>query len=196
MGNAKTKGGPDAELHAIQLIMGALEGLDGDALQRVIAYVFNRLSISSPSRLQVIAGAPLGGSSPVSAAPDLQHRTHVPSIRDLKEEKKPESSNQMAAIVAYYLSEVVGKPESKDAINSADIEKYFKQAAFKLPKKIGMTLPNAAAAGYLEAVGNGMYRLNPVGYNLVVHGLPRPHGAGEPRRKRRHKQTGSKRSAT
>jgi hypothetical protein len=96
----------------------------------------------------------------------------------------------MAAIVAYYLSEITG---TKDAIGTADIEKYFKQAAFKLPKKIQQTLPNAAAAGYFEAEGNGVYRLNPVGYNLVVHGLPRPHPVGEPRRKRRTKKSQNKR---
>jgi hypothetical protein len=179
MPSPKDKAGPDAELRAIQSIMQALEGLDGDALQRVIAYVFNRLSISTPSRLQVPTPPPTSGPLSASGTSDIQRRSHAPSIRDLKEEKKPESSNQMAAIVAYYLSEIAG---SKDAISTADIETYFKQAAFKLPKKIRQTLPNAAAAGYFEPTGNGMYRLNPVGYNLVVHGLPRPQGTGEPRR--------------
>jgi hypothetical protein len=188
MPSPKDKAGPDAELRAIQTIMQALDGLDGDALQRVIAYVFNRLSISTPSRLQV--SAPTGATS-AQGPSDTQHRSHAPSIRDLKEEKKPESSNQMAAIVAYYLSEIEG---TKQTIGTADIEKYFKQAAFKLPKKIQYTLPNAAAAGYFEAEGNGVYRLNPVGYNLVVHGLPRPHGAGEPQRTRRTKSPSKRRS--
>jgi hypothetical protein len=79
----------------------------------------------------------------------------------------------MAALVAYYLSELAGDDERKDAINAADLEKYFKQAGFKLPKAIPQTLLNAAAAGYFDALGNGQYKLNPVGYNLAVHGLPR-----------------------
>jgi hypothetical protein len=189
MPNPKNKVGPDAELRAIQSIMDALDGLDGDALQRVIAYVFNRLSISTPSRLQISTPSFATGPAPVQSASDA--RSHVPSIRDLKEEKKPESSNQMAAIVAYYLSDVAG---TKDSISTADIEKYFKQAAFKLPKKIQQTLPNAAAAGYFEAQGNGVYRLNPVGYNLVVHGLPRLPGAGEPLRARRTKSKSKRRT--
>ena len=78
--------------------------------------------------------------------------------------------------MAYYLSEMASDTERKDAINAADLEKYFKQAAFKLPKVIPQALPNAAAAGYFDAIGNGLYRLNPVGYNLVVHGLPRTQG--------------------
>jgi hypothetical protein len=53
------------------------------------------------------------------------------------------------------------------------LERYFKQAGFKLPKAIKQALPNAAAAGYFDGTGGGRYRLNPVGYNLVVHALPR-----------------------
>jgi hypothetical protein len=79
----------------------------------------------------------------------------------------------MAALVAYYLSEMAPEGERKDAINASDLERYFKQAGFKLPKAISQALPNAAAAGYFDSTGNGLYRLNPVGYNLVVHGLPR-----------------------
>jgi hypothetical protein len=79
----------------------------------------------------------------------------------------------MAALVAYYLSELAPDVENKHEISAADLEKYFKQAAFKLPRSIKQTLPNAAAAGYFDSAGGGRYRLNPVGYNLVVHGLPR-----------------------
>ena len=81
----------------------------------------------------------------------------------------------MAALVAYFLSEMAREADRKDAIGTPDLEKYFKQAGFRLPKVISKVLPNAAAAGYFEAVGNGLYRLNAIGYNLVVHGLPRLH---------------------
>jgi hypothetical protein len=94
------------------------------------------------------------------------------SIRDLKEEKRPESANQMAALVAYYLSELAPESEFKQSIGAQDLERYFKQAGFRLPKSIRQALPNAAAAGYFDPAGAGQYRLNPVGYNLVVHGLP------------------------
>jgi len=76
----------------------------------------------------------------------------------------------MAALVAYYISEIQGE---RDWINAADLQRYFKQAGFKLPKSLPHALPNATAAGYFDSLGDGRYRLNPVGYNLVVHGLPR-----------------------
>jgi hypothetical protein len=164
---AKIKNTADRELAAMASILKALDGLDGESIQRVFDYVLGRLSIS-PQRV------PKSAPSITSTGPSgEQARVRKTSIRDLKDEKKPESSNQMAALVAYYLSEVAESDESKQTVNTADLERYFKQAGFKLPKVMSGTLPNAAAAGYFDAVGNGQYRLNAVGYNLVAHALPR-----------------------
>jgi hypothetical protein len=153
-------------------ILGALDGLDGESIQRVLDYVFGRLSIDGPRRLSPgLAVSATPGTGSMSGPPARQ-----PSIRDLKDDKQPNSANQMAAIVAYYLSELAGEEERKRAIGAEDLERYFKQAGFKLPKAVSQALPNAAAAGYFEPAGKGLWRLNPVGYNLVVHGLPRAHG--------------------
>ncbi len=154
--------------------MGALEGLDGESIQRVLDYVFGRLSIARSTSLS--SASPVTVISPTAIPRDSPASVRRPSIRDLKEEKRPTSSNQMAALVAYYLSEAAPEAERKAAINASDLERYFKQAGFKLPKVIAQALPNAAAAGYFDPVGNGLYRLNAVGYNLVVHGLPRAQG--------------------
>lgn len=166
-----SRGKSDRELEAIGTILGALDGLDGESIQRVFDYVLGRLSISRPSQLYATPSVTVGPSGANANQPGPLVRQ--PSIRDLKEEKQPESSNQMAALVAYYLSELASEGERKDGITSADLEKYFKQAGFKLPQSILKTLPNAAAAGYFDPEGHGRYRLNAVGYNLVVHGLPR-----------------------
>ena len=115
------------------------------------------------------------------------------SIRDLKEEKQPDSVNQMTALVAGYLSEHAPEGELKDAISTAEVEKYFKQAGFRLPKSPRNALTNAAAAGYFDSVGGGRYRLNPVGYNLVVHGPP-PAQEGK-KASRRAKKTTAKKNA-
>jgi hypothetical protein len=161
----------DRELEAIREILRALDGLDGESIQRVFDYVFNRLSIATPRFPKSSVATPVASSSGLHET----HSSRLPSIRDLKEEKQPESSNQMAALVAYYLSEILAGEERRDSITTAELERFFKQAGFKLPKQLSMTLPNATAAGYFDALGNGVYRLNPVGYNLVAHGLPRAH---------------------
>jgi hypothetical protein len=78
----------------------------------------------------------------------------------------------MAVLVAYYLAELAPIEERKSTINTGDLETYFKQAKYRLPKKLRMTLVNAKNAGYFDFVTKGEYRLNTVGYNLAVHGLP------------------------
>jgi hypothetical protein len=94
-------------------------------------------------------------------------------IRALKEKKKPTSATQMACLVAFYLQELAPDAEKKTEIATADVEKYMKQAAFKLPVKLDQLLPDTKAAGYLESVSRGKYRLTRVGYNLVTHSMPK-----------------------
>src|SRR5438132_7415886 len=105
----------------------------------------------------------------------------VTDIRTLTAEKQPRSANEMVALIAYYLSELAPKSDSSSTVNVEKIRKYFKMAGFPMPRVPSSALPNAAAAGYLENVSRGEYRLNPVGYNLVVHGLPRSSSPGPSR---------------
>ena len=74
--------------------------------------------------------------------------------------------------------------ERRDYIASEDITNYFPQADFELPVA-RMALANAKNAGYLIALGNGQYRLNPVGHNLVTHKLPLGESGSTPRKKKR-----------
>jgi hypothetical protein len=67
--------------------------------------------------------------------------------------------------------------ERKATVSTSDIEKYFPQAGFPLPKAPGQVLVDTKTAGYFDAVDRGTYKLNPVGHNLVVHGLPRKDGS-------------------
>jgi hypothetical protein len=181
----KAKNSADRELAAIGSILRALEGLDGESIQRVLDYVFGRLSLGSARSLKHTLSVPQVGVPSI----ETSSPTRKISIRDLKDEKQPESSNQMAALVAYYLSEVADEREHKDTIGAADLGKYFKQAGFKLPQSLAQTLPNATAAGYFEPAGSGQYRLNAVGYNLVVHGLPRSHATAKRRAPKSAKKT-------
>ena len=95
----------------------------------------------------------------------------------------------MAAVVAYYLSELAPPEERKSSVNVQDITKYFKQANFPLPKAIKDMLSHARDAGYLDSAGEvGQYKLNPVGYNLVVHNLPHKAEHGHRKSKRKNKK--------
>ena len=98
--------------------------------------------------------------------------TRITDIKELKEQKNPTSASEMAAIVAFYLSELIQEKDKKIEVDKADMEKYFKQANFPL-RKFEFLLPNAKNAGYFDSMGKGKYKLNPVGYNLVAHNMPR-----------------------
>lgn len=184
------------ELAAIKAVAEALEPLSDAGRRHVIGYVADLLGI---------AGAPAASVSAPSFEPSLPPeptaRADSPTsgvtpldIRSLKEQKQPRSANEMAALVAYYVSELLPPDEQRAIVTSADIEKYFKQANYRLPSRVAQTLPDAARAGYFDAVDRGQYKLNPVGYNLVAHGLPSK-GAEPPSRAARSRKAAPARRA-
>lgn len=195
----------DKELDAINRILKALESLEVDEKKRVIEYCLTRLGLK-------VAGSD-GQSSrkrDLPAIPDLTDIPQLPTaatetydrevtdIRTLKEQKGPKTAIEMAAVVAFYLSELAPDEERKTTITAEDITKYFKQASFKLPGGTNggaATLRNTKNAGYLEAgAEHGSYKLNPVGYNLVAFGLPKTTGSKprKPRTKKIVKKSGKK----
>jgi hypothetical protein len=160
---------------AIDQIVKALESLDEPVRATALTAACLHLKITLLSAAPVhtnhqparTAGEQLGAAGHTPLSP----KVHT-NIRTLKEEKKPKSAIEMACVVAYYLQELAPEGEKKASAVAADMEKYFKQAQFKLPQRINQLLPDTKAAGYVDSVGRGEYRLNAVGYNLVAHTLP------------------------
>jgi len=163
----------DTELQAIRAVLGALVPLKREGRTRVLDYVLKRLGMTGEP-LPPASASPSRTESADSfvVPPTSESRGQASDIRSLTKEKAPRSANEMAALVAYYLTELAPGSYRKQSISADDIKTFFKQAQFRLPSSAKMTLVNAKNAGYLESAGTGQYRLNPVGYNLVVHGLP------------------------
>lgn len=176
----------DRELEAMNTVVAALKPLNDDERKRVLEYVLGRFgAVPLQATLSSL-------TSPVSIAPSTA--SSIPSapggaiqdIRSLREAKNPRSANEMAALVAYYVSELATGSERKVEIDKTDIERYFKSGGFKLTSKAGQTLVNARHAGYLDPGSDtGHYKLNPVGYNLIVHRLGADGGSGKNRRRNR-----------
>lgn len=164
--------GKDRELDAIGSIIGVLTPLDEGERTRVLEYVLKRLEMAT---IRTPATNPR--ETPALSTTESTTRA-ITDIRSLTAEKQPRSVNEMVALVAYYLSELAPKQDRSDIVTTDTIRRYFKMAGFPLPSVLRNVLPNASAAGYLENVNRGEYRLNPVGYNLVVHGLSRSSGPG------------------
>lgn len=171
---------------AIDQILGALGPLDESARRTALAAACMQLEIplgalfapgASVERAQPQQPAPQPETEQVSApaASARQSATQQPTpidIRTFKEQKRPGSARQMACVVAFYLQELAPIAERKEAINAGDLEKYFKQAGFKLPSSMKQTLINLKGAGYMDTAARGEYKLNAVGYNLVAHSMP------------------------
>lgn len=156
----------------IDEILTALRPLDENDRSIAVQAACEHLKISGPLASQVDNTLRGGDSSSETSNVEAASGSVV-DIRTLKEDKQPKTDTEMACIVGYYLDAIALPALRKPEINSADIEKYFKQAKYPLPKRKEQVLVNAKASGYFDSAGHGKYRLNPVGHNLVVHTLPR-----------------------
>lgn len=174
----------NAEVAALTAVVQALKTVPREDHRRII-----------DAALVLLGGAPRAAAGSTG---DAGTSGGVPTdIRRLAELKQPKGASEMAALVAYYLGEVAAPAEHKDTFEIADMVKYFKQGKFKLPRDPAMILVRAKNAGYFDSAGAGKYRLNPVGYNLVVHSLPRANetgssARGRSRARRQSRKTGRK----
>lgn len=157
--------------HAIDEIIHALSSLDETARVTAIRAACEHLKIQPPEGFEVKPPAPSGSGGPSVSGTLTPGR--IVDIKALRQEKQPSSANEMAAVIAFYLSELVPQSEKKQEVQVEDVVRYFKQAGFPLPRVPKQLLANAKNAGYFDGGKGGVYKLNPVGYNLVAHNLPR-----------------------
>jgi len=162
---------------AIDEIIAALVGLPEPARLTAIRAACDHLAIPFTAAGGFsIVDTPAGTPGEITAATPTGP-SGVTDVRSLKEQKKPATAMEMAALLAYYLQHLAPASERKPDISAADVDKYFVQADFPLPKRSDQLLVNAKAAGYFDSTTRGAYRLNPVGHNLVAHSLPRTAGS-------------------
>lgn len=190
----------DPELTAIRAILSALSGLGPAEKDRVLDYVFRRLNLSRPAAATPAAPPAVSAQTgtpeqviPPNPLSNAGGSNLMTDVRSFAATKKPSNDIERVAVVAYFLAEVGGAADKKASITSEDVTKYFKQAGFPLPARPRQTLHNAKNAGYLDAAAEtGAYKLNPVGHNLVVHGLPASASAakGKPKKKPGKKSAG------
>lgn len=171
----------DKELKAMGSIVESLSELSEEEKYRVLEYAIKRFGVKLTGAASEI---PFASESPIYhnllSAESADAKNENPlyqtagtmDIRKLTEQKSPITAVQMAVLVAYYLSDLAGPEEKADSIGAEDIEKYFKQANYPLPKRIAVLLNDAKKAGYFESVERGRFKLNPVGYNLAAHNMP------------------------
>jgi hypothetical protein len=172
-----TENKPKSLGQAIDEVIAALDGLDATSRPIVIKAACEHLKIEGFGN--AAAGQNQGGGAVVTTGGGAGNGSSLPAsgapldIKTLKTEKQPGSAVEMACIVGFYLQNVAPPEERKAAIEGEDVDKYFRQAGYPLPKAKGQLLVDAKSSGYFDSAGRGAYRLNAVGYNLVAHSLPR-----------------------
>jgi len=161
----------------IDSLIEALKDIDHAAREIAIKAACEHLdiplSVGVPKEVDLSAPG-IAGRQQQSTQPTKAVR--IIDLRTLREQKSPKGAVEMACIVAYYLQQYAQDAEKKSEMTARDIDKYFRQAGFRLPKVTGQVLVDGKAAGYFDPIGKGKYKLNAVGYNLVVHSLPRSGG--------------------
>ena len=122
---------------AIDEALAALSSLDKREQQVAVATVCSLLDLNgvSPPQNPVHGDATAfaSGARPLVMTAEAikerkAHSQHDLDIRTLKENKQPDSARQMACIAAFYLQEHAPDGEKKSTVNTADLERYFKQA--------------------------------------------------------------------
>jgi hypothetical protein len=161
--------------NAIDLVVSALLPFEEKDRASIVNMVCAHLDIKSLS-VGSNQPSPVGFARPTQITHstteiDIPIVTHGIDIRQLKEQKKPTTAAQMACLVAYYLQELAPTEERKATVTVLDMETYFKQAKYRLPK-VDQLLIDSKRAGYFESPSRGEYRLTRVGYNLVTHSMP------------------------
>src|SRR5437016_5566507 len=126
------------ELNALNAVVRALRTLSPELRKRVI-----------DSAILLLGGSPVASSPLTSgiASPPVQSAASTGAvatdIRRLKELNKHKTAYEMAALIAYYLSEIVPADERQTTVGITDVTKYFKQAQFRLPNNPKMILVSA-----------------------------------------------------
>ncbi len=178
---------------AIDEIVHALGPIDGPSRITAIRAACEHLKVRfSEVAATDTSSNTVDSSLTGSQAPGLK----VSDIKSFRNERQPSSANEMAAVVAFFLSELAPEGERKSEVQTEDMVKYFKQAGFPLPKTPRMLLTNAKNSGYFDSGAAGGYKLNAVGYNLVAHNLPRVTGTTAVVVPRRRPRTAARKGKT
>jgi hypothetical protein len=123
----------DGESKAMQLVVAALKPLTEEKRRRVLDYVLGRFGIL-PIQPVIVSPITAAASPSIAAATHAAAASSGPihDIRSLKEAKVPKIANEMAALVAFYVSELAPACERRNAITRTDRERYIKSAGSDL----------------------------------------------------------------
>src|SRR5712672_1821158 len=116
--------------------------------------------------------AGVGTISPANAPSFGVPTQRSKDIKTFINEKNPKSDVQFAAVAAYFYRFESSLGERKEVILPRDLDEAGRQARGYSFKNARATLNNAVMLGYFDRAGDGQFKLNAVGENLVAMTLP------------------------
>lgn len=133
--------------------------------------------LPAPSTASTDVGAEGGDEAvPAPSEPDSTGATESDDqerIGALKffQDRSPTNNREATAVAVFYLAEKAPEKDRSPTITKDVLRDVFRQAQWKLPKRMDQTLVDTMSAGYLNRVETGVYELSNTGHNLVVHTL-------------------------
>lgn len=185
-----------SDFMAAEEIKAILHDRDIAEQTRIVRWVSESLGLSTtPSAAsERPAPRPAAATLPQSADQPLDSQPQsVNNFRSFYDARKPKNDVQFAAVAGYFYRFASPQAERKETILPKDLDEAGRLArgcGFKNPR---VTLNNAVKLGYFDRAGDGAFKLNAVGENLVAMTLPgSAKGANSGRRRRPQKKVHAK----
>lgn len=183
-----------SDFMAAEEIKAILHGRDKTEQERIIRWVTESLGlVAVPSKITGTSAPPavVPAVPPGHAHPAVTPHQRSKDIKTFVNEKNPKSDVQFAAVAAYFYRFESSPGERKEVILPQDLDQAGRQARGYSFKNARTTLNNAVRLGYFDRSGDGQFKLNAVGENLVAMTLPGASGdpnGGKARRVKRKRK--------
>jgi hypothetical protein len=166
-------GKKDKTISALETIHAALKTLNPQERQRVLASVHALLEISPQPKNDkgIEAGAPMTSDGPSSTVGTPALPVRKLAIRELIEDKKPNSHPEMLTLFAYFRE----KHENKPSFARGDLELYYKASREIPPANFDRDFVKAVKKGWIHEDGDSSF-ITSKGIEAVESGFT---GAGD-----------------
>lgn len=179
-------------LDAAQVIVAELSGLPPEDQKLALRFAAEVLHLPVASVSKPAMPEPGAPAAPLASNKTPTAQSSSTDIRAFTEEKKPQSDQQFAALVAYYYQFIAAPEDHRETIDPEVMKEAARQAGRPQVKRWAMTLTNAKNAGYLDPAGSGKYKLNAVGENLIAISLPDSSPRNAPKKAKKAKKASKK----
>lgn len=171
---AARRPGESSPVDAVQAIFSALESLDAEARERVVASALSLLGMSTPARGSVQLGPTIGSER---VAPDTRRPERALSPTELMQEKNPATNPQKITLFAYYRE----RYEGQGRFSRPELKRYFSKIKESPPGNYDRDFTTAVKQGWIHEDGAESYLtsrgLEAVEAGFGGRGLPRGRGA-------------------